>query len=159
MISRGLFLVPLLAACVPDASAQPRPPTRGASPSGGVLGGGLGGLSGRGSGVSYGVMRRADAGVQGSLSREVLRESVRARMNEVQRCYEAGLAVDRNLAGRVSIAFVLDAQGAVTEATVVEDGLDRPQVGECIAAAALRWTFPAPGGVFRFRYPFHLRAE
>lgn len=159
MISRGLFLVPLLAACVPDASAQPRPPTRGGAPSGGVLGGALGGLSGRGSGVSYGVMRRADAGVQGSLSREVLRESVRARMNEVQRCYEAGLAVDRNLAGRVSIAFVLDAQGAVTEATVVEDGLDRPQVAECIAAAASRWTFPAPGGVFRFRYPFHLRAE
>ncbi len=156
MRSWGLILFSLLAACVPDAMAQPRPVQRGQTP--GFLGG-SGGLQGRGSGVSYGVMRRADAGAPGNLSREAIRESVRVHMNEVQRCYEAGLAVDRNLAGRVSLAFVLDANGAVTEATVVEDGLDRPQVGECIAAAALRWSFPSPGGVLRFRYPFHLRAE
>lgn len=80
-------------------------------------------------------------------------------MTEVDRCYRAGLAIDRNLAGRVSIAFTLDAQGAVTEALVVEDGLDRPEVAQCIAAAAARWAFPPPGGVMRFRYPFHLRAE
>lgn len=152
----GCFFLGWLAGCVPDAMAQPRPEPRGGSS--GFLSG-AGGLQGRGSGVTHGLMRRADAGAPGNLSREVIRETIRARMTEVHRCYEAGLAVDRNLAGRVSIAFVLDAAGAVTEAAVAEDGLDRPQVAQCIAAAALRWTFPAPGGVMRFRYPFHLRVD
>lgn len=154
----GLLSLSLLASCLPDAGAQPLP--RRTSPGGARRPPSpLGGLSGRGSGVSYGIVRRVDAGAPGTLSREVIREVVRARMTDVNRCYRAGLALDRNLAGRVSIAFTLDARGAVTEALVAEDGLDRPEVAECIAERAARWSFPPPGGVMRFRYPFHLRSE
>lgn len=169
----GLLVVCPLAACVPDALAQPMPPRRDAGrpadrpPSaawfsarnhatGGV---GVGGLLSRPTAGTYVVAQRVDAGAAGALSREAIREAVRARMRDVQRCYEAGLAFDRNLAGRITVEITLDAQGAVTATSVVEDGLDRPQVGECIAEVAQRWAFPAPGGVFRFRYPFHLRAE
>lgn len=148
----GLTTLALLAGCLSEASAQPPPRRR-------VPDAPLGGLLGRGSGVAHGIMRRADAGAPGSLPREAIRAVVRERMGDVDRCYRAGLAVDRNLAGRVSIAFVLDAQGAVTETSVVEDGLDRPEVAQCIAAVARRWSFPPPGGVMRFRYPFHLRTE
>lgn len=151
----GLLSLSLLASCLPEAGAQPLP--RRASPGGARRP--VGGLSGRGSGMSYGVVRRVDAGAPGTLSREVIREVVRARMTDVDRCYRAGLAHDRNLAGRVSIAFTLDARGAVTEALVAEDGLDRPEVAQCIAERAAGWSFPPPGGVMRFRYPFHLRSE
>ncbi|MEZ4392190.1 MAG: AgmX/PglI C-terminal domain-containing protein [Polyangiales bacterium] len=144
----GLCALVLLASCLTEADAQPIP--RRVGP---------GSLSGRGSGVSYGIVRRVDAGAPGTLPREVIREVVRSRMTEVDGCYRAGLAHDRNLAGRVSIAFTLDARGAVTEALVAEDGLDRPQVAQCIAERAARWSFPPPGGVMRFRYPFHLRSE
>lgn len=144
-----------LAGCVSDAFAQPRPAPRDA----GRALGALGGFTDRRVGGTYVVAQRADAGAAGTLPREVIREAVRARMSDVRRCYEAGLAFDRDLAGRVTVEFTLDAQGAVTGTRVVEDGLDRPQVGACIAEYAQRWSFPAPGGPFQFRYPFHLRAE
>jgi hypothetical protein len=153
----GAVLLCPLAACVPDVSAQPLSPRSGRPLPPAAFG--VGGLQPRRAGGAVVVARRVDAGAPGSLPRAVLREAIRGRMGDVQRCYQQGLAIDRNLAGRVTVAFVLDAQGAVTETAVTEDGLDRPQVAQCIADVARRWTFPAPGGVMRFEYPFHLRAD
>lgn len=119
-------------------------------------GSGAGGFSGRRSTVPR--IRTGDADVRGSLSREVIRRVIRRHINEVRFCYEQELANRPDLAGRVTVSFIISATGAVQTATVSNTTLSNARVEGCITQAVRRWTFPAPdgGGVVGVNYPFVL---
>ncbi|MCB9705116.1 MAG: AgmX/PglI C-terminal domain-containing protein [Myxococcales bacterium] len=127
-------------------------------------GGGTGSGYGRGSGAGFGgrgmripTVRQAKAEVQGALDKDIIRRIVRAHINEVRACYNQGLTRDPNLGGRVSIHFIIDAQGNVPTATVKETTLANANVGTCIAKAVKRWKFPKPqGSTVIVTYPFVL---
>jgi hypothetical protein len=124
--------------------------------SGSGYGSGAGGFSGRRSTVPR--IRTGDADVRGSLSREVIRRVIRRHINEVRFCYEQELAQRPDLAGRVTVSFIISATGAVQTATVSNTTLNNARVEGCIVQAVRRWTFPAPdgGGVVGVNYPFVL---
>ncbi|PRQ09325.1 AgmX/PglI C-terminal domain-containing protein [Enhygromyxa salina] len=129
-------------------------------------GGGSGSGYGRGSGAGFGgrgarvpIVRQAAAEVLGSLDRDIVRRIVRAHINEVRSCYNAGLSRDPSLQGRVAINFVIDDMGSVSSSSVDQAStLTDRTVSRCIASAVERWRFPKPrgGGVVRVTYPFIL---
>ena len=119
---------------------------------------GAGGLGGRRGKVPQ--IRSGAAMVKGSLSKEVIRRIVHRHINEVKFCYERELAQRPDLAGRVSIKFIIMGTGAVQMAAVAESTIGNPNVENCIAGAVRRWTFPQPegGGIVIVTYPFQLEA-
>ncbi|MCA9684336.1 MAG: AgmX/PglI C-terminal domain-containing protein [Myxococcales bacterium] len=128
-------------------------------------GGGTGSGYGRGSGAGFGgrgkrvpQVRQAKADVQGALDKDIIRRIVRAHINEVRSCYNAGLTKDPNLQGRVAVNFVITGTGMVASAVVQESTIKDASVGNCIAKAVKRWKFPKPrgGGNVIVTYPFNL---
>jgi outer membrane biosynthesis protein TonB len=103
-------------------------------------------------------IRQGKAKVQGPLDRDVIRRIVRAHINEIRSCYSAGQKENRKLAGRVTINFVIGGNGKVASAVVEETTLSDTTVGNCIAKAVKRWTFPKPRGGENVivSYPFEL---
>ena len=96
---------------------------------------------------------------RGSLAREVIRSVIRSHMMEVRACFERGLAANPELAGRVTVSFVISASGAVQSSTIANTTLNQAQVEGCVTDAVRSWTFPAPegGGVVTVNYPFNLQ--
>lgn len=113
------------------------------------------GFGGRGHRVPQ--IRHAKAEVRGSLDRAIIRRVVRAHVGEVRHCYNQGLVMDPSLAGRVVIQFVIAATGTVSVSVVSSSDLGDEKVGQCIAGAVKRWTFPRTGdGTVLVNYPFLL---
>ena len=101
------------------------------------------------------------AEIRGSLDKQVIKQVIRKRMNDVKGCYEAELAKRPELAGRTTVAFTISADGSVTESSVESSTLDSPAAERCIAAGVRKWTFPPPegGGLVVVKYPFTFTAS
>ena len=135
----------------------------------GTIGAGPFGTVGHEGGVGYGhvdfarrrpAVPRISSGVaevRGSLSAEAIRRTVRRHVNEVRFCYEQELAQRSDLAGRVTVSFIISMSGAVQTAAVSNSTLGNARVESCIVQAVHRWTFPEPeGGLVGVTYPFVL---
>src|SRR5690606_5556264 len=99
--------------------------------------------------------------VTGDIDRDLIRRIVRAHINEVRSCYNAGLTRNPNLDGRVTIQFSIVGNGKVASSVVQENTTKDKQVGDCIAKAVKRWQFPrvGKGGTALVSYPFRLTAH
>ncbi|MBK8236072.1 MAG: AgmX/PglI C-terminal domain-containing protein [Deltaproteobacteria bacterium] len=97
----------------------------------------------------------------GSMDKDVIRRVVRSHLDDVKRCYEAGLVHDPTLTGRVAIQFTIGGEGAVTAANVQASEVKDAAVAECIAKRIRTWVFPKPegGGNVVVTYPFLLEPE
>jgi TonB family protein len=106
-------------------------------------------------------VRQAKAEVEGALDKDIIRRIVRAHINEVRYCFNRGLLRDKTLEGRVSIQFTVNGEGEVPVAVVADSSVKDTAVGECIAKAVKRWTFPKPdgGGTVVVTYPFVLETD
>ena len=92
--------------------------------------------------------------VSGRLPPEAVQRVVRANAGRYRACYEAGLARNPSLEGRVAVKFVIDRSGAV--AVAQDGGSDLPDasVVACVVRAVLGLSFPTPeGGVVTVTYP------
>jgi hypothetical protein len=74
----------------------------------------------------------------------VIQRVVRARFPVFRRCYEAGLAINVNLTGRVMIKFVIDPNGEVHSAADEGSTLPNADVVACVAHHFLELSFPRP---------------
>jgi Ca-activated chloride channel family protein len=117
---------------------------------------GAAGIGGRSNSASN--VRSGSAMVKGALSKEVIRRIVHRHINEVKFCYERELSKQPALSGRVSIKFIIKADGTVQMAAVADSTIGSPVVENCIAEAVRRWAFPVPegGGSVIVTYPFQL---
>lgn len=98
----------------------------------------------------------AQAG-EGVLDKDLIRRVVRAHIDEVRYCYNAGLEKDPDLAGKIVVGFEIGADGAVQSSEITESTLPDAEVGTCVAAAVKKWVFPKPqGGSVAVAYPFVL---
>lgn len=89
----------------------------------------------------------------GRLDPDVLRRVLRGHTATFRRCYEAGLAKDPTLEGRLTLALVIDPTGAVTSAEDTPPFADRA-VAACVLRHARTVVFPAPqGGSLSVVYP------
>jgi hypothetical protein len=109
------------------------------------------------------AVRQGQAEVGKGLDKDVVRRIVRAHVNEARACYVRGLANDPALQGRVTIDFTIGRDGKVEAAEVdaPNSTLKDASVGECIAKAVERWTFPKPtaGANVDVHYPFAFQPD
>jgi hypothetical protein len=127
----------------------------------GSYGTGVGGLGKKGDrdvNVSTG-----NAVVMGSIDKELIRKVIQDHAAQIRYCYEQQLAVNPRLQGKVSIKWVINADGSGSSpqvdpsATTLEDA----KVHECMMARITSWAFPKPkgGGIAVITYPWILRSS
>ncbi len=93
------------------------------------------------------------------IDRDMVRRIVRAHINEVRSCYNMGLTKNPNLEGRVLIKFTILPTGKVSSTLIEENTTKESSVGDCIAKAVKRWSFPKVAkGTAIVTYPFRLTA-
>jgi hypothetical protein len=84
--------------------------------------------------------------IKGAMPRDVVQRVVRANFGRFRACYAAGLRKDPALAGRLSIRFLIDTDGAVVAASLADDALPDPAVAACVVRAFYGLSFPATVG-------------
>lgn len=93
----------------------------------------------------------------GSLPPQQIQSVVRKSSGAFRHCFEAGLAHDPNLKGRVGIRFVIERDGHVSGASVQENTLPDCEVSRCVRDEMMRIIFPKPdGGTVTVVYPITL---
>jgi hypothetical protein len=125
--------------------------------------GGGGDPVGPNTGAGVRQVRQLKAEVGPGLDPDIVRRIVRAHINELRSCYNAAAAKQPQLAGGITIAFEIAANGKVSISTVHESTLSPADeaLPKCFAKAVKRWQFPKPTGVasVSVTYPFELASQ
>jgi hypothetical protein len=75
-------------------------------------------------------------------------------------CYEKGLKKNPNLEGKITVRFVIAADGTVLIAGSKETDLPDPEVVGCVVRATKDLVFPRPeGGPVEVKYPIVFTAS
>lgn len=144
--------------------------TRGTGSGGGGNSLGIGGLGthgGRGSG-GYGNIDLGGRGkgrtrvvpgrtiIKGSLPKSEIARVIRRNLARFKYCYEKQLNANPNLAGKVSLRFVIAPTGKVAKVSVAETSINNQTVESCTMRVMKSLKFPKPkgGGVVVVTYPF-----
>jgi len=132
-----------------------------------------GGLGSYGTGVG-GLGKKSDvqpsistgpAQVMGSVDKELIRRVIQEHAAQIRYCYEQRLAINPRLSGKVSIKWIINADGSASGAVIVHDSgsttLDDVEVHDCMMKRIQSWQFPKPkgGGMAVITYPWILRAS
>jgi hypothetical protein len=128
----------------------------GSGGTGGGTGGGNGSGNGSGNGPGeHGVQAGAGGGpVHGGLSAEQIRRVVVAHRGALQACYEIEAQKDPTLKGGVSVAWTIDASGAVTSAGLAGSSIHNARVEGCVLRQVKNWHFPSSDGNSQATFPF-----
>jgi hypothetical protein len=94
---------------------------------------------------------------------ETIKETVRAKQPEIERCWEQTLAgTDKPVDGKLQTHFVITPVGSVKQAKVVKKGttLKDPALHRCVETVLSTMLFPRPpdGKDHPVEYPFNLKA-
>lgn len=93
------------------------------------------------------------------LNRDEVMRVIRTKKNQYRTCYEKALQRQRDLEGKIRIAFTVGPDGRVLIAKADENTMGSAEVANCIARRMKMWRFPKPrgGGFVEVRYPFLFR--
>jgi Ca-activated chloride channel family protein len=92
--------------------------------------------------------------VAGRLPPEIIQRIVRQNFGRFRLCYESGLRANPNLAGRVSMRFVIGRDGNVSSTSNAGSDLGDAGVVSCVQEAISGLSFPEPeGGTVTVVYP------
>lgn len=94
---------------------------------------------------------------------DTIKETVRAKQPEIERCWEQTLAgTDKPVDGKLQTHFVITPVGSVKQAKVVKKGttLKDPALHKCVETVLSTMLFPRPpdGKDHPVEYPFNLKA-
>lgn len=95
---------------------------------------------------------------RGDLNKEILRRVIRHHISDVKNCYEAELAQNPKLGGRILVRFTIASSGRVTASALQDSTMGNARVETCTVEAVRGWEFPKPcgGGYVVVSYPFVL---
>ena len=93
--------------------------------------------------------------VSGRLPPKVIQDVVRGEYGKFRACYERGLARDPTLTGRITVHFVINRDGSVSDPRVYHNLLPDCDVARCLTRAYRELRFPKPegGGIVTVVYP------
>lgn len=92
--------------------------------------------------------------VSGRLPPELIQKAVRDEVEALRGCYLASLERKPELAGLVTVRFVIARDGSVSAAKAESDDLEDAEVIDCVTRVFQGLTFPKPeGGVVTVVYP------
>ena len=168
-IARAPLVMPSVAAAPPTAASGTAAPVPPLSPADAALARDFGMGSPASSPWSGGQKRGSTPQLRavglptltGRLPAEVVNRIVRQGFARFRLCYEAGLRTRSDLAGRVSVKFVIGRDGSVTQAAASSESTlpDQGVVG-CIVRSFLSLSFPAPdNGIEAVVYRMALTVE
>ena len=94
---------------------------------------------------------------------DTLRETVKAKQPEIERCWEQTLAgTDKPVDGKIQTHFIITPEGTVRQPKVVKKGttLKDPALHRCVETVLSTMVFPKPpdGKDHPVEYPFKLKA-
>jgi TonB family protein len=94
------------------------------------------------------------------LSTDTIKKVIKKHYNQYKYCYEKQLVQNPKLEGKVTLKFVIAADGKVSEASVIETTIKSKPLQACMIKAAKRMLFPKPrgGGIVVVNYPFLFKA-
>ncbi|HSC86013.1 MAG TPA: AgmX/PglI C-terminal domain-containing protein [Polyangiaceae bacterium] len=105
-------------------------------------------------------LRKADPDRLGHMPKKSVQELVRSHFDTFQGCYRQGLKRQRELAGDVTVRFLIGHDGKVTHAGLERLTLRDCDVAECIVDDLEKIMFPPPEhGVVTMIYPIHFEPE
>ena len=98
--------------------------------------------------------------VAGRLPPEVIQRIVRQNFGRFRPCYENGLRKNPNLAGRVSVRFVIGRDGVVSQVANGDSNMPDGSVVSCVVRSFYGLSFPQPeGGIVTVTYPIMFSPE
>lgn len=85
----------------------------------------------------------------------------RASNNHIKSCYENALRRNRNLAGKLTVTFVVGPDGRVKSSFIKKSTITDSIMEECILNVVNRWEFPKPKGgkEVTVNYPFSFNPQ
>jgi len=94
---------------------------------------------------------------------DTIKEIVRAKQPEIERCWEQTLAgTDKPVDGKIQTHFIITPEGTVRQPKVVKKGttLKDPALHRCVETVLSTMVFPKPpdGKDHPVEYPFNLKA-
>jgi outer membrane biosynthesis protein TonB len=94
--------------------------------------------------------------VSNLLNRELIRRVIQLNRSQVRYCYEHLLNRYPSLSGKVSVRFVISAEGSVATSDVAQATTDNSELEKCVAGKVRGWVFPKlkGGGSVVVTYPF-----
>lgn len=92
----------------------------------------------------------------GVIDPSVIDQVVKRNLASIRYCYQRQLQQQPDLAGKVSVKFVIGGDGSVSSASADSTTLRSPAVEACIQTRFLKMEFPKPkgGGIVIVKYPF-----
>jgi hypothetical protein len=128
--------------------------TNGKGKNGVPYGTGAGDLGGRQAGPVVDVPS-GQVSIRGSLSKDIIKRTIRKAMPGIVFCYTQKLQSDPSLGGRLKVSFVIMPNGGVTGAKLIEGGV-QSEVDSCVVRKMGQLAFPNPegGGIVEVEYPF-----
>lgn len=101
------------------------------------------------------TLRPGEATVSEGLPRVVVYRIVRQNLGRFRLCYEAALKSAPELAGKVDLAFTIDASGTVRAASAKASTIEEPTFRACLEKSLTSLSFPQPEGSasVRVSYP------
>ena len=128
--------------------------TRGRGSGASGYGSGGGNFGDRGEGAIAGV--GGDPIVLGALDKSLIDAVIKRNMAAIRYCYQRELTKNPSLGGKITVKFVIAADGTVSQATTKATTMNNPAVESCINGRFARFQFPQPkgGGVVIVSYPF-----
>ncbi|MBW2459436.1 MAG: TonB family protein, partial [Deltaproteobacteria bacterium] len=92
---------------------------------------------------------------KGRLAPEAIRKVVNQHAREIERCYNASVARERGLEGRLEVEWIVDRIGTVSNTRIIYDEVGSDALKRCLRTSVKRWVFPPPrGGPARVSCPF-----
>lgn len=92
----------------------------------------------------------------GGLSLEAVRKVVKAKLQDVQKCYTDLIIEGMASKGKVTATWDIDDKGSVQNLTIKENTSQNQALEGCVTERVVNWTFPAAeaGKTFPVSYPF-----
>lgn len=89
------------------------------------------------------------------LSRSVIQRTIREHRADMAACYAHASSVDRQLQGKIRVAFAIGASGQVSRAECQDSTLPA-EMDTCVVSVVKTFVFPPPrgGGEVKVTYPF-----
>jgi ferric-dicitrate binding protein FerR (iron transport regulator) len=87
-----------------------------------------------------------------------LYQFIRHRTPQIRACYDRWLKRNPDLKGRLIFRINVDADGTVSETSLIRDTFAEPKVGMCALHVIKRWRFPQRKEAETLVYPFNFRS-
>jgi hypothetical protein len=97
--------------------------------------------------------------VRGGYDAGIIRRYIKSKLNELRWCHRQAIQRDPNVAGKITVKFMIQPNGLVPQATIVQGATttNAPDLEFCISSKIKTWRFPPPpqaGASAVVTYPF-----